>query len=66
MRNANNILVGRSKRKRLLGIPRHRWEDNIRMDVREIWWGNVSWIHLVQVRDQWRALVNTEMNPRFP
>jgi hypothetical protein len=38
MRNLYNILVGKPEEKRLLGRPRHRWEDNIRMDVRELVW----------------------------
>jgi hypothetical protein len=36
------ILVGKLERKRLLGRPRHRWEDNIRMDLREMGWGGVD------------------------
>jgi hypothetical protein len=52
--------------KRPLGRPRYRWEDNIKMDLREIGWGDMDWIHLVQDRDQWRALMNTEMNLRVP
>jgi hypothetical protein len=46
MRNAYNILVGKPKGKRPLGRPRHRWEFNIRMDLREIGWEGVYWIHL--------------------
>jgi hypothetical protein len=42
------------------------WEDNIRMDLRELGWEGVDWIHLVQDRDQWRTLVNTAMNLRVP
>jgi hypothetical protein len=53
-------------RKRPLGRPRRRWEDNIRMDRREIGWGGMDWIDLAQDRDQWRALVNTVMNLRVP
>jgi len=34
---------------------RHRWEDNIRMDLREVWWEDVDWIHLAHYRDQWQA-----------
>jgi hypothetical protein len=64
-RNMNEILVGKSERKRPLGRPRRRWEDNIRIDVRGKWWESVDWIHLVQERDQWRALVNI-MNLRVP
>jgi hypothetical protein len=62
-RNAYRILVGNPEGKRPLGRPRRRWDDNIRMDLREIRWGGMDWIDLVQDRDQWRALVNTVMNP---
>jgi hypothetical protein len=58
--------VGKPEGKRLLGVPRHRWEDNIKMDLREIGWGGVDWIHLILGRDQGWALVNTEMNFRVP
>jgi hypothetical protein len=58
-RNAYRILVGTLEGTRPLGRPRRRWEDNIRMDCREIGWGGMDWIHLAQDRDQWRALVNT-------
>jgi hypothetical protein len=51
---------------RPLRRPRHGWEDNIRVDLREIGWGEVDWIDLVEVREQWRALVNTVMNIRVP
>jgi len=44
--------------------PRRRWKDNIRMDLREIGWEVVDWIHLAEDRDQWRALVNAIMNLR--
>jgi hypothetical protein len=65
-RNAYRILVGTMEGKRPLGRPRRRWEDNIRMDLREIGWGGMDWINLAQDRNQWRALVNTVMNPRVP
>jgi hypothetical protein len=51
--------------KSLLGRPRRRWEDGITMDLREIGLGSVDWIQLAQVRDRWRALVNTVMNLRI-
>jgi hypothetical protein len=54
--------VGKSEGKRLLGRPRHRWVDNIKIDLREIAWGGMDWIDLAQDRDKWRALVNTGMN----
>jgi DNA-binding PadR family transcriptional regulator len=57
--------VGNSKGKRQLGRHRRRWED-IKMDLREIEWGGMDWIHLAQDRDQWRALVNTVTNLRVP
>jgi hypothetical protein len=58
--------VGKPERKRPLGRPRHRWEDNIKMDLREIGWGDVYCIDLAQDRDQWRALVNMIMNLWVP
>jgi hypothetical protein len=58
--------VGKPEGKRPLGRPRRRWEDNIRMDVREIGWGGMDCIDLAQDRDQWRALVNTVMKLRVP
>jgi hypothetical protein len=61
-RNAYKIFVGIPEWKRQLGRTRNRWEDNIRIDLREGGWQVVDWIHLAQDRDQWRALVNTVMN----
>jgi hypothetical protein len=52
--------------KRRLGIPRRRWEDNIKMDLREIGWGNMDWIHLTQDRDQWPVLEKKVVNLRIP
>jgi hypothetical protein len=52
--------------KRPLGRPRRRWVDNIKMDLREIVYGDMDKINLTQDRDQWRALVNTVMNLRVP
>jgi hypothetical protein len=66
VRGAYNILVGRPEGKRPLGTPRRRWEDNIKMDLREIGFGDVDWIHWAQDRDRWRDLVNTAMNLRVP
>jgi hypothetical protein len=65
-RGAYNILVGRPEGRRPLGRPRRRWKDNIKMDLGEIGFGGVDWIHLAQDRDRWRALVNTVMNLRVP
>jgi hypothetical protein len=66
VRGAYNILVGRPEGRRLLGRPRHGWEDNIKMDLREIGFGDVDWINWAQDRDRWLALVNTVMNLRVP
>jgi hypothetical protein len=57
--------IRKPKGKRLLGIPRCRWVDNIDMDLGEIVWGGVDWISLAQDRDKWRALVNAVMNLQF-
>jgi hypothetical protein len=65
-RNANRLLVGKSEGKRPLGRLRRRWVDNIKMDLREIGWGVMYWIHLAQYGDQLCALVNTVMNLQVP
>jgi hypothetical protein len=65
-RNAYRISVGNPEGKRPLGRPRHRWVDNIKMDLREIGWDGMDWIDPAQDRDQWRALVNAIMNLRVP
>jgi hypothetical protein len=65
-RDVYRILVGRPEYKRPLGRPRHRWEDNIKMDLREIWIDRANRIQLAQDRVQWRAYVITLMNLRFP
>jgi hypothetical protein len=65
-RNACKILVGTPERKRSLGRPRHRWVDNIKIDLRDIGWNGMDWIELAQDRDRWRVLVNTVMNLRVP
>jgi hypothetical protein len=63
-RNVYRVLVGKPKGRRPPGRPRRRWEDGIKMDLEEIGWGGVEWIHLAQDRDRWRALVNAVMNLR--
>jgi hypothetical protein len=60
------VLVGKPEGKRPLERPRRRWEDNIKMDLREIGIDGVNWIRLAQDRVQWRAFVNTVMNCRIP
>jgi hypothetical protein len=59
-------LVGRPEGKRSLGRPRRRWEDNMKLDLREIGIDGANWIRLAQNMVQWRAFVNTVMNLRVP
>ena len=61
----HRVLVGKPEGKRPLGRLRRRWEDNIKMDLREVG-GIGDWMELAQDRDRWRALVNTVMNLRVP
>jgi predicted nucleic acid-binding Zn-ribbon protein len=65
-RDAFKILVGESQSKRDRLYPMFRWEENVRMDLREIGWDGVDWINLAQDRDEWPAVVNTVMNLRVP
>jgi hypothetical protein len=65
-RGAYRVLVGRPKSKRPLERPRHRWEDNNEMDLREIGIDGVNWIQLAQDRVQWRAFMNMVMNLWVP
>jgi hypothetical protein len=60
------ILVGKLERKRPVGRPRRRWEDNIRMDIREIGREGGDWVRLTRDRDQGQVLVNTIMNRQVP
>ena len=60
------ILTGKPTGKRPLGRPRHRWEDNIRMDLKEIGINAGNWVDSAQARNYWRALVNTALNLRVP
>jgi hypothetical protein len=65
-RGLYRVLVWKPERKRPLGRPRCRWEDNIKMDLQEVGWGGMAWIELAQEKDRWRALVNEVMNLRVP
>jgi hypothetical protein len=65
-RNAYRVWLGKPGGKRPLGRPVNRWEDNIRVDLREIRWGDMDWIDLAQDRNQWKALVNMVVNLLVP
>jgi len=58
------VLVGKPERKRPLGRPRRRWEDNINLDLQEVGCEGMDWIDLAQDRDRWRGLGNVVMNLR--
>jgi hypothetical protein len=61
-RNVYGVFVGKPEGKSRLERPKRRWEDGIKMDLREISWGGVEWIQLAQDGDRWRAVVNAVMN----
>ena len=63
-RSSLKILTGTLAGKRPLGRPRHRWVDNIRMDLKEIGINTRNWVYSAQDRDYWRALVNVALNLR--
>jgi hypothetical protein len=63
-RNVYKVLVGKPEGKRPFGRPRRRWEDGIRMDLREIGLGGGDWIRLTQDMVRWRAVVSAVMNLR--
>ena len=65
-RGVYRVLVGKPGGNIPLGRSRRRWEDNIKMDLREVGCGGVDWIELAQDRDRWRALVSGVMNLRVP
>ena len=65
-RNAYRILVGKPEGKRPLGRPRRRWEDNIKMGLRDVGCDPGDWIDLPEDRDLWRAYVRAVMNLRIP
>jgi hypothetical protein len=65
-RGVYRVLVGKPEGISLLGRPRRRWEDNIKMDLQEVGGGRGDWIELAQDRDRWRALVGTVRDFRVP
>jgi hypothetical protein len=60
------FLIERTEVKIPLGKPKHRWEDNNKIDLEELVWGGVGWIDLAWARDKWQTLINAVMNFRFP
>jgi hypothetical protein len=65
-RGVYRVLVEKLKRKKPLGRPRRRWEDNIKTVLQEVGCGIIDWIELAHVRDRWLSLVNATMNPWVP
>jgi hypothetical protein len=65
-RGVHRVLVGMPEVKRPLGGPRHRWKNNIKMDLQEVGGGRGDWMELAQDRDRWRAFVGTVRNFRVP
>jgi hypothetical protein len=65
-RGAYRVLVGRPEGNTPLGRPRRRWDNDIRMDLKETGWLGVAWIELAQDRDRWRTLLDAVMNLRVP
>jgi hypothetical protein len=65
-RGVYRVLVGKPEGKRPLGRPRLRWEDNIRMDLKEVGCGCEDWIGLAQDKDTWRPFVSAVRNRRVP
>jgi len=65
-RGVYRVLVGKPEGKRPLGRPRHRWEDNIKMDLQEVGCEGMDWIKLAEDRDRWQAVLNAVMNLRVP
>ena len=65
-RGVYRVLVEKLGRKRPLGRPKRRWEDNIKMDLQQVGCGGVDWIQLAQDRKRWRGLVNAVMSLRVP
>jgi len=65
-RGVHRVLVGKPEGKRPLGRPRHRWEDNVKMELQKVGGGCGDWMELAKDRDRWRALVSTVMNFQVP
>ena len=58
--------MGKREGKRPFGRPKRRWKDNIKMDLKEVGWGNMDWIDLAQDRNRLQALLNAVINLQVP
>jgi hypothetical protein len=65
-RGTYRVSMGRSQQNRTLGRARHRWEDNIKMDLQGVGWEGMDWTYLAQDRDRWQVLVNAVMSLWVP
>jgi hypothetical protein len=65
-KSARSDLVGKFERKSPLGGPKHKWKGNSEMDLKEIVWKGIDWIHLVDDMDQWQGLVKKIMKILIP
>jgi hypothetical protein len=65
-RGVYRVLVGKPEGRKLLGRPRRRWKDNIKMNLQEVGFWGMDWIELTQDRNRWWALVSAVMNLRVP
>jgi hypothetical protein len=65
-RRVHEVFVGKPEEKRPLGRPRHRWEDNIKMNLQQVGGGRGDWMELAQDRERLRALVGMVRNFRVP
>jgi hypothetical protein len=65
-RGVYRVLAGKPEGRKPPGRPRHRWEDNIKLDLQEVGCGIMDWNELAQERERWRALVSTVMNFQVP
>jgi len=65
-RGIYRVLVGKHEGNRPLGRTRHRWEENITMNLQEVEYKGMDWIDLAEDRDRWQALINAVMNLRVP
>ena len=65
-RGMYRVLVGKPEGKRQFWRPRHRWEDNINMNLQEVGCGGMNWIELAKDRDRWREIVIAVINLQVP